>query len=825
MLTGYTFVRCSYIFDSEALLYENRKRGSFYNNNLYILGDDSLILEYNLSKGEVTATYKFSTDFNTNKEIEAVQAYSGKIYVLYRDKSSIKNKSLFEKTISSMTKTTETEVTEHTAYSHTKEQISQKYKEAMTKFDYSQSMYQTEPVLTAPFKEGTLKTQVKQDALNKLNFYRWLYGLNTVTLNESRMYKNARAAVAMELTDQLTHYPSRVDGMTDEFYQDAREGAGAGSNYSGNVSYGYSNMSEAIVGYINDNYNISSGVGHRTSMFDATANQVSFGFCGSYNAMSVYMTSSDLGNNDKFYAYPTPGYFPIDEYELVASDKATIGDTKWSLTIPKGEYSIDNLKLKLRITLDGKTYEISNLEYDSYERTISYYIPGELKVALTEGSKKIVSGKKVTIELYSGVYDENFNKKKIKYTTEFFAANPIEATSANVYFNNMSSSIGDEKICSLDQGEENTVSVYFVPYNTTDTRYKITIDDTSIAKYDENSKKVTGVGPGQIYLYVKTLSGKVLRKVRMIVKSKDYSVQYSTHVQEEGWQEWYSDGESSGTTGKGLRLEGIKIKVNGTKLSGGVSYSTHVQEEGWQSWKNNGELSGTSGKSLRLEAIKIKLTGDAANKYDIYYRVHAQEFGWLGWAKNGESAGTSGYSYRLEGIQIKIVPKGTAAPGSTENAFHKSPPRVKYSTHVQNEGWQNFVRDGATSGTMGKSLRLEGIKIELENSIGGGISYSTHVQNEGWQDWKGNGQTAGTTGKSYRLEAIKIKLTGEMANKYDVYYRVHSQEFGWLGWAKNGASAGTSGYSYRLEGIEIRLVEKGKAGPTSTIEAYKTKTK
>ena len=40
-----------------------------------------------------------------------------------------------------------------------------------------------------------------------------------------------------------------------------------------------------------------------------------------------------------------------------------------------------------------------------------------------------------------------------------------------------------------------------------------------------------------------------------------------------------------------------------------------------------------------------------------------------------------------------------------------------------------------------------------------------------------------------------------------------------------GASAGTSGYSYRLEGIEIRLVEKGKAGPTSTIEAYKTKTK
>ena len=80
-------------------------------------------------------------------------------------------------------------------------------------------------------------------------------------------------------------------------------------------------------------------------------------------------------------------------------------------------------------------------------------------------------------------------------------------------------------------------------------------------------------------------------------------------------------------------------------------------------------MAGTSGKSLRLEAIQLKLTGKMAEKYDIYYRVHAQEFGWLGWAKNGASAGTQGYSYRLEGIQIKLVKKGSAAPGSTANAF------------------------------------------------------------------------------------------------------------------------------------------------------------
>lgn len=74
-----------------------------------------------------------------------------------------------------------------------------------------------------------------------------------------------------------------------------------------------------------------------------------------------------------------------------------------------------------------------------------------------------------------------------------------------------------------------------------------------------------------------------------------------------------------------------------------------------------------------------------------------------------------------------------------------------------------------------------------------------------------------------RLEAIQIKLTGEMANKYDIYYRVHAQNFGWMGWAKNGESAGTAGYSYRLEGIQIKLVKKGGAAPGSTANTYKEK--
>ncbi len=151
-------------------------------------------------------------------------------------------------------------------------------------------------------------------------------------------------------------------------------------------------------------------------------------------------------------------------------------------------------------------------------------------------------------------------------------------------------------------------------------------------------------------------------------------------------------------------------------------------------------------------------------------------------------------------------------------------PRVLYRTHVQNDGWQDFVSDGAMSGTTGRSLRLEGIEIKLEASgYDLGIRYQTHIQNIGWEadtnrGFKSDGVMSGTEGLSYRLEAIQISLTGADADAFDVYYQVHAQNIGWLGWAKNGESSGTAGYAYRLEGIHIVIQPKGDNPPPGTVD-------
>lgn len=148
-------------------------------------------------------------------------------------------------------------------------------------------------------------------------------------------------------------------------------------------------------------------------------------------------------------------------------------------------------------------------------------------------------------------------------------------------------------------------------------------------------------------------------------------VEYSGHVQNIGWQNYVSNGATSGTTGRNLRLEAIKIKLGDNAFSGDIEYSTHVQDYGWLDYVSNGAFSGTIGKSKRIEAIKIRLTGEISQYYDVFYRVHCQDIGWMEWTANDRIAGTTGGSYKIEAIQIKLYPKNMQNPGiSSKSAIN-----------------------------------------------------------------------------------------------------------------------------------------------------------
>ena len=96
-------------------------------------------------------------------------------------------------------------------------------------------------------------------------------------------------------------------------------------------------------------------------------------------------------------------------------------------------------------------------------------------------------------------------------------------------------------------------------------------------------------------------------------------------------------------------------------------YRTHVQNKGWMEETADGGIGGTFGESKRMEAIEIELEGIEGS---VQYRSHIQNYGWeKDWKADGDLSGTEGESKRLEAIQIAVVPKGSAAPGSTSNAY------------------------------------------------------------------------------------------------------------------------------------------------------------
>lgn len=304
-------------------------------------------------------------------------------------------------------------------------------------------------------------------------------------------------------------------------------------------------------------------------------------------------------------------------------------------------------------------------------------------------------------------------------------------------------------------------------------------------------------------------------------------ISYCANIQNDGWTDWKKNGHALGTIGKSLRLEALKIQTNSENL--GVSYTGLVAGYGWTDEVQTGAMLGTEGQSRALEAIKLNLTGDDAENYDIYYRVHSSNFGWLGWAKNGEKAGTEEYGYAIEAVQIAVLPKGSAAPGETADAYRFNEewnnPSVKYTAHVQNVGWQPTCCNQETAGTIGKNQRLEALQISLSGrGFSGDIHYSTHVEDIGWQSEVSNGETAGTTGQNKRIEAIKIALVrkdgegltpvGTSSKTFDTQavYSAHVQNIGWQDEVYNGETIGTVGQGLRMEALKLDLYKPLYAG-------------
>lgn len=348
--------------------------------------------------------------------------------------------------------------------------------------------------------------------------------------------------------------------------------------------------------------------------------------------------------------------------------------------------------------------------------------------------------------------------------------------------------------------------------------------------------------------------------VKATTNQQEVGVNYSSHVQDFGWEKDFSkkNGEISGTQGKLKRLEGIKIKGNGLPKGANIQYQVHIQDIGWQPWKQDGAMAGTQGKSLRLEAIRIKLVN--MPEYSVEYRTHVQNVGWQEWKQDGATAGTQGKSLRLEAIQIRIIKKQIKGDIKVETNLDQQTfydaisisgwkmanvegtklkvfldnmdvttqakiqyskrndleEKIKYGSSVENAmpGFKfSLSVKNIDSGTHKLMLQLvtaneqtilssytKNIKVDKNMHI----SYQSHVQDYGWQNYVLDNAVSGTTKRSKRVEAMRIKAYN-LPDGVTLKYQAHIQDKGWGVWTNNGQVIGTTGKSKRLEAIKIKL--------------------
>lgn len=207
--------------------------------------------------------------------------------------------------------------------------------------------YEREPNFGKSFDAGKPKQKYLDEALNAVNFTRFLVGLpDDITINTEYNTLAQHASAVNAMNDDLTHYPDQPAGMPDEAYALGRKGAG-----SSNIGVGYASIKDSIImGYMEDEDpgNIDR-VGHRRWILNPSMQRIGFGYASNYTATYVFDLNREEEIAYDFIAWPARGYMPIEYINA---------STPWSISLGEDYDSPqpDKVKVSIRNTATGSTW-------------------------------------------------------------------------------------------------------------------------------------------------------------------------------------------------------------------------------------------------------------------------------------------------------------------------------------------------------------------------------------------------------------------------------------------------------------------------------------
>lgn len=237
------------------------------------------------------------------------------------------------------------------------------------------------------------------NALDKINYFRELAGLDSVNL-VSKLNANAmEAAFLMHKNNKLSHYPDQ----SWKCFNEVR----AFSARRSLLAFYKVGVYNSIEIFFKDNGKENFECGHRRWLLWGDLKNIGYSKTSKAEAVFIDISSDSLNKNSnlKFITYPTSGYFP---HELIYE--------RFTFSINSDSNLVDFSKVEIKANINGKVCRVNNIytDYTYGDPSIIFEIDD---LFIIKDNKKVYNpkfkGEIISIE----IFNLNINNKinNIKY--------------------------------------------------------------------------------------------------------------------------------------------------------------------------------------------------------------------------------------------------------------------------------------------------------------------------------------------------------------------------------------------------------------------------
>lgn len=168
---------------------------------------------------------------------------------------------------------------------------------------------------TASCDPGDVTATGRDNTLKLVNLYRWMVGLDPVTLDSSKNQEAQACALMMHANDTLNHTPPTSWTCYTE----------AGANGAGNSNIATTPAVQAMDMYMQD-WGNETTIGHRRWILSNGLSSVGVGSTSEYSCL--WILHYPLSGGNAWTAWPPPGPFP---YEAVVMSWVGLDEVGWSI--------------------------------------------------------------------------------------------------------------------------------------------------------------------------------------------------------------------------------------------------------------------------------------------------------------------------------------------------------------------------------------------------------------------------------------------------------------------------------------------------------------